>query len=373
MILIQNAHVYAPEDRGICDILVSGNQIVEVAPRIDIRYAGLETIDASGKKAVPGFIDQHVHCTGGGGEGGFASRVPELQLSGAIRAGVTTLVGVLGTDSHTRSVKNLVAKVKGLKAEGLSAYCYTGAYELPSPTLTGTVGDDIMFIDEVIGVKIAHADHRSSHLTRQEMIRLASETRIAGLLSKKPGIVHIHVGPDPHGIEMILDIIRNTDIPAKHFRPTHMGRHPAQAVELTKLGGYADFTASDSTPDLLARLCREANPDLLTMSSDSNGSMPKWNDRMEMVGITAAKMTTLYESTRKLVTDCGMPLEQAVRFTTINVAKGLELYPRKGCLAAGSDADLVLLDGGLQVDTVMAMGRLMMRDGEVLVKGTFED
>ena len=93
----------------------------------------------------------------------------------------------LGTDSFTRSVENLVAKAKGLNEEGITTYCLTGAYEYPSPTLTGRVDKDIAYINEVIGCKLAISDHRSSHVTRQELLRLATQVRLGSLIGGKPG------------------------------------------------------------------------------------------------------------------------------------------------------------------------------------------
>ena len=92
---------------------------------------GCRVLDAAGRRVIPGLIDQHVHITGGGGESGFTSRVPELRFSDSVKAGVTTLVGLLGTDSRTRNVQNLLAKTKALNEEGITAYCLTGAYEIP--------------------------------------------------------------------------------------------------------------------------------------------------------------------------------------------------------------------------------------------------
>ena len=45
----------------------------------------------------------HSHITGGGGEAGPASRCPEARLSELLDAGITTVVGVIGTDTVTRS------------------------------------------------------------------------------------------------------------------------------------------------------------------------------------------------------------------------------------------------------------------------------
>lgn len=374
--LIKNADIYTPAPIGTGDILLCNDRVITVGGKIEFDYPGTRVIDAGGRKVIPGLIDQHVHVTGGGGESGFASRVPELMFSSVVEAGVTTIVGTLGTDSRTRSVENLFAKTKALNEEGVTAYCLTGAYEYPSPNLTGTVGNDIIFVNECIGCKLAISDHRSSNVSKQELVHLASEVRVAGLLSHKPGILTLHTGTDPVQLDMIMDIIRTTPIPAKHFRPSHVGRMIDAAAAFAKEGGYIDFTSDVDSSGVAAKLKEaidKAPFDRITLSSDSNGSMPKWGPNQELIGITAAKMTSLYNCILALHKEQGVPFEKAICLITENVAKGLEIYPKKGCLSNESDADLLILDDDLSISWVIAKGKVLMEEKEIIVKGMYED
>lgn len=373
--LIKNVK-FCSREEGVIDILIAGNKIAEIGKDINYDRKNVTCINGSGKVVIPGYIDQHVHVTGGGGEGGYRNRVPELMLSRCIKGGVTTLVGLLGTDATTRSVENLVAKTKELKEGGLTAYCLTGAYEYPSPTLTGSVKRDIVFVEEVIGVKIAISDHRCSNMSREDLIRLASEARLGGVLSGKPGIVHLHVGAGKGCLDMIMDIVNNEDIPISVFRPTHLGPKLEAALRFADLGGYIDFTTGTdikNTARIVTEALKRAPAGSVTLSTDSNGSMPKWNDKREVIGIGVGEITTLHETVLSMVQDQGVTLSDAIKVCTENVAKALSLYPCKGKIAEGSDADLLLLDERLQIDTVLAGGQIMMQDKEVLRKGVFED
>lgn len=366
--LIKNAEVYAPQPMGKQDILLCNEKIIAIEPNISFDFGEVTVIDAEGLVAVPGFIDQHVHVLGGGGEGSFRSRCPELDFSQTVTNGVTTVVGMLGTDSMTRSVENLVAKTKALNEDGITAYCLTGAYEYPSPTLTGSVKKDVTFIQECIGVKIAISDHRNSCITTQELARLAADVRQASLFSGKVGVVHMHTGKGKAGLSQVMAIVENTDVPIKHFRPTHCGNQFEDAVKFAEMGGWVDFTtyedSSRSAAILKHALTSIENKDHITCSSDSNGSMPKWNDKGEMIGMGVGSMKTLYSAIKALVQQENVPLEDALSLITCNVAKGLEIYPQKGCLAVNSDADIVLLDKELNIHSVLAKGKVMVENGE---------
>lgn len=374
MYLVKNVKLFDPQPMGKVDILVTNDRVAAVGNDLHPQIPGLTVIDGTGKTAVPGFIDQHVHVTGGGGEGGFNSRTPELMLSTVIKAGVTTLVGLLGTDSYTKSVENVLAKTKEFNADGITAYCLTGAYVYPPVTVTGSVSKDIVYIKEILGCKLAISDHRCSRPTKEELIRLASDIRMAALVSGKPGILHIHLGGCGRQLEDIIEIVEEAYLPIKHFRPTHLDCNPKAALRFMELGGWADFTAEPSKTDELYDVMQKAGIEHLTVSSDSNGSIPVWNEaRDQVVAVKVGGMDPLYEIIRNLVVDFNVPMETAIQLITSNVAKALELYPEKGTVRPGSHADMVLLDENLHIDTVMAMGKLMMKDKQLLAKGAFEE
>ena len=376
--LLKNCDLWSPEHLGRRDVFVAGGKIVAVEPELAIDFPGLETIDLKGAKLVPGLIDQHIHVTGGGGEGGWQSRCPELVFSELVRAGVTTFLGVSGTDSMSRSIENLLAKVRGLAAEGASGWMWTSNYAFPPTTITRDVKTDLFAIPEVLGVKIALGDHRSSWPTTDELLRLASEVRIAGMLTGKVGFVHVHLGDRPTAFDLMEACIA-TGIPAKHFRPTHTGRHPEvfrRACEFAKAGGIMDITTGGgnylgtAADTLRAALAAGVPAERITLSSDGHGSMPRFNDAGEMVGLAVGLINCNKETIGELAKDLG--LETALRFMTTNVAHALNLT-EKGAIVPGADADMLVVDDAFEPQWVFMRGRIAMREGELLMKGAFEE
>jgi len=383
--VLKHGTVYAPEKLGVRDILIAGDKILRVAEHID-EYDNLpdaQIIDLAGKIVVPGYIDLHEHITGGGGEQGPGSRCPEMKLSELVRSGVTTVLGLLGTDGTTRSIENLLAKCKSLNEEGITSYMLTGAYGYPSNTLLGSVERDVMLIAECVGVKVAVSDHRSSNPGAKELANLATDARRGGLLGGRAGITVMHMGGGKAAMDPILQMLDETDLPAKNLLPTHMGRTEKlmeQGREFIKRGGTIDITAGD-TPEKtvksaakIAKLYREGvDFSKITSSSDGCGSMPRFDAAGNCIGLTYASPLSLHRQIKALVNNEGLPLEDALRIMTVNPAEVLCKTGIKGCIAAGADADLLALDGELDICDVFAMGKDAMRDGKVLLKGKFED
>lgn len=372
--LLRGARLYTPQEIGVGDLLVCEGKIAAIAPSLDsVRLPDLTVIDASGKRLLPGLIDQHVHLTGGGGESSFQSRIPELTLPDCTTAGVTTAVGVLGTDSLTRSPENLLAKAKGLTEQGITVYCLTGSYSLPSPTITGSVKKDIVFIGEILGVKLAISDHRGALPSARELARLALDVRQAALLSGKAGVVHLHIGGGKAGLSPVFEALELSDVPIRHFRPTHMENAFSDALRFAGQGGYIDFTADEDLPLVAKTLLRafsQTDPALISLSSDAGGSIPVWNEKKELIGIGIGRMHPLLATVRELIVTHHMPAEQALSIVTKNVAKAL-LLPEKGELFVGADADLLLADADWRIDSVYAKGRPMVQDGKPVSLGYF--
>lgn len=379
-LLIKNARVFAPNDLGRQNVLMVGEQIAAIGPDLTCDLPDLETIDASGRILTPGFFDQHIHVTGGGGEGGPATRTPELVLSELIRSGTTSVVGVSGTDFTTRSVPNLLAKVRALKTEGVSAWMYTSNYRYPATTLTDSVANDLFFVPEVLGVKIALGDHRSSFPTTQQVLALLADIRVGGMIAGKTGFLHIHLGNIPGAFAMFDEIIAR-GFPVRHIRPTHCGRirHVFDAaVEFALKGGHIDITTGASccfdnaSLAVLAALEAGVDPKLITLSTDGHGSVPRFNEKGEMAGLGVGGVEGNLLAFKRLVGDYGMAIEKALPFVTSNVASALGLADQ-GVVAKGACGNACLFTEDFRLTDVVARGRVMMREGEVVVKGTFEE
>ena len=382
--LLKNAEVYAPAYLGKKDVLVIADKVVRIEDEIT-GYEGLpevEIFDLTGKKLLPGYIDMHMHITGGGGEQGPASRVPEAMLSQITSCGITTVLGLLGTDGVTRSVENLVAKARALTEEGITAYCLTGAYGMPSPTITGSVEKDIMMVPPIIGTKIAVSDHRSSNPQGEELIAIGSATRRGGMLANVAGLVTMHMGSGVGKLDPLFYALDHSDIPAKNFLPTHMLRtHDLmeEGAKLVRRGGYFDMTAGSTDEDMelgaekiMEILSWEGmSTDHLTMSSDAFGSQPKFNAQGECIGLTYCSPKYLHLTIKSLVRR-GLALEEAIKLLTSTPAEMLGKAGIKGCVACGAEADLLVLDDALDSDSLFAKGKLVIKKKAIVLKGRFE-
>lgn len=355
--LIENGEIYVPEPRGRQPVLLIGDRIAKMGD-IDAVRAGalglpLEVIDASGCIVTPGLIDPHEHLTGGSGEEGFASRTPALQLSEIASWGITTVVGCLGVDATTRTLTALLARVKGLSEEGLTAFLYTGHYGMPPVTFTGSVREDLIVVAEVIGVgEIAVSDHRAPQATARELERIVVESHVGGMLAGKAGVTHFHVGEGKRRMKVLFELLDDYEVEPALLYPTHVHRTPEllpEAAELSRRGVTVDMDAAQ--PDL-GRSIRDfldlgGEAERLTLSSDADSSAPR----------------QLFEAFREAVQKFGLPLARVLPMVTANTARVLKLAG-KGKIEPGADADvLVLRRDSLEIVEVIARGRRLVSGG----------
>lgn len=387
MKLFKQVEVFSPQSLGIKDVLVAGDKIIAVEDTITNMDAPfIEVIECQNQLLVPGFVDSLVHISGGGGEGGYATRTPEMDIKEAFIGGVTTVIGALGTDAESRSLENLLAKAHGLDEQGLSVYCHTGSYHFPMVSILSSVKRDIMFIDKFIGVgEVAIADHRSSQMTAEEMARVASKARIGGMLSGKAGVVSIHVGDETDQLTLLHKVIEGFDIPITQFYPTHINRTELTlqaGFEFAKQGGQIDFTTS-TTPQIIDQgeipaakaLARAINEGIgiehITMSSDGNASLPIFDEKGQLIDLQVGRVKSLHQSMVDAVQQYGVDFQLALSAITSSPSDILKLK-YKGRIAVNKDADINLLDKDtLAVRHVFAKGKHVFKEGEIINTTSF--
>jgi beta-aspartyl-dipeptidase (metallo-type) len=381
--LLRAADVHAPAPQGVLDVLVAGDRVVHVGAAEDVLGTGarIATVDLDGRRVVPGFVDAHVHVTGGGGEAGPASSVPPLPLEAYTTAGTTSVVGLLGTDDEVRTTASLLARVRALRQEGLSAWAWTGGYHLPPTTLTGSVRGDLVHLEPVIGVgELAISDHRSSQPTLDELLRVASDVHVAGLLAGKAGVVHLHVGDGPRGLALVWQALEGSELPASVWHPTHVNRRTAlfdEACDLVRAGVTVDVTAFpvaegedalDAPAAVALFLDRGLPADRLTVSTDAGGSLPEFDADGRVTRVDVGQPRALAETLAALLS-AGRDLVDVLPLVTANPARHLRL-PGVGTITAGGRADLVVLgDDHLPTD-VLVGGAWHVRDRAAVVTGT---
>ena len=340
MKLIKNIQIYAPENLGVKDVLISDSKIERIDNHIELSYP-IETMDGTGCILTPGLIDRHVHITGGGGEAGFISRARPIDVQEILDAGITTVIGLLGTDGYTRSTKELFAKAKELTQKGVHTYILTGSYAYPSNTLTSSMEDDIVFIDSILGVKLALSDHRSSHVTEEELTRLASKIRTASLIAGKQANLTIHMGDEKQALDLVFNILEKADIPVSLFQPTHCTRNPhlfEEAKRFTDMGGTIDITC-DGNGKTLSYIQQIKNTEKVTISSDAQGSWSTYNEDGSVKEIGITPISNLKKEFIYLKNELGY--ENALPFFTKNVANVLG-FKHIGQVKEGFDCDLVI-------------------------------
>ena len=395
MFILRNADIYAPGHIGLRDILISGERIAWISePGLTVGNIATEEYDAAGRAVAPGFIDNHVHVLGGGGGLGFHSRAPELQTSQLTRVGTTSIIGMIGYDQSTKDMRALVGKTKALVNDGISAFALSGAtLRHPVPTLTGDLCNDIAFTEEIIGVgevSISELGYGYDSLGpgAQYIAETLVQALLVGRLAGKGGILCMQVPPYfGQCLRPLFEMLDRSGLPITQMVPSHVNqtdRYMEDAAIWGNRGGWVDIGAnyrpdnnyerSTDPAEAVTQLLEAGVPAAqILVSSDGNGAPPK-EEKGEATPTRANYMpvSSLHMVWRQLVEQKRVGVEDALAMVTSNVAKAYHLK-RKGGVAVGMDADLVVFDPDWQVDTVIARGNLMVEDGAVKVRSMFEE
>ncbi|MDO7976586.1 amidohydrolase family protein [Oceanotoga teriensis] len=218
----------------------------------------------------------------------------------------------------------------------------------------------------------------------EDLVKVASQARVGGILSNKAGIINIHLGDGKENFSKILQVVENTEIPITQFLPTHCTRNPKvfeEALKYAKKGGYIDFTTSTTHKFLengetkcskALKITLEKNIPIenITFTSDGQGSLPKFDSKGNFIGLDIGKSSSLYEEVKNAIIKENIPIEKAIKVITENPAKILKLK-NKGTIEEQKDADIVILDKDLEINTVISMGKIMIENKKIKVKNTF--
>lgn len=356
VLVLKNAEVYAPLPIGRKDILCFEGKIVKIGEvkmeHIEQLEVPFEVLDLDGAIVFPGLIDSHEHIIGGSGEQGYKSRSPEIGIAEIVRGGITTVIGCIGVDTFTRNMQSLLAMAKNYNEEGLTAYIWSGGYDVPPTTLTGSVKTDMILVPEVIGAgEVAISDVRSSKPSLHELARLVSDAYNGSLFTGKCGVTHFHMGDGREYLNPLFDLLEHFDIRPFSLYPTHVNRNAEllkEGCRITKSSVMIDFDCcgGDLIPSLRSFVEHEGDFNFLTLSSDASFVGPDF----------------LYQQMMESLSYFEWPLEKILPLVTSNPARVLKLQT-KGSIDVGMDADLVVVDPStFEIFHVIANGKIFMRD-----------
>ena len=162
--------------------------------------------------------------------------------------------------------------------------------------------------------EIAISDERSGVPTAHELARIAHDVYTSGILCKKAGVIHLHVGGGTSRLELLRELIDKHNVKPGRLYPTHISRSRellAEAVDLAKRGSFVDIdTVDEDLPKQLALYFELKGPgEKLTVSSDSSTTGPM----------------NLLEQFRSCVLRGGIALEKVLALVTSNTAGVLKL------------------------------------------------
>ncbi|WP_431939900.1 dihydroorotase [Nocardia grenadensis] len=372
------------------DVLIRAGRIAGiVAP--DAPEPAREVVDLRGATVLPGAIDPHVHL-------GKDIRVPrdpddaDLETASAVAGGVTTMLAylmssepyedvftaardvmaahsrtdfgfhfVLGTPEHLRALPSYVTEL------GVSSFKFFMNFRGDEGKYLGMPGNDDAFMYDILGLTADHGAMVNPHPENVELVwRLREQPRdeTKGPLwawhNSRPAYVEAEAQQRVSYLASVtgasMYAVHTSSAAALAATRMHRAGYPNLFVETctqyltlsteSSCGTYGKVNPPLRPPaDIEALWAGLAAGEVDTVGSDHNArhrinkEKDIWSASAGFPGLGAMLPLTLSEGLAR-----GVPLERLVDATSTRSAKLFGMYPRKGTIAVGSDADLVVID-----------------------------
>jgi len=364
-------------------ILVEDHSIRWIGPRAAaVLPPGTKEVGAHGLTAIPGFVDVHIH--GAAGRDVMEATPDALAaVAGCIaRHGTTSFVATTVSAGVEQTVSSLSGLARAIHSQSkdsrgaLEAECVGVHLEGPflSAARRGVHPRDQLIApsQELLARLLTAADGCARILTLAPELPGSEETIEA---ARKAGLV-VAAG---HTDAKYAEAQRAIECGVRHAVHVFNAMRPFSHRETGVIG--AVLTDARVTTEVIADgvhvddpalriLLASKGPEKVILVTDATAAtgMPDGNYRLGSVEVTvsggvcrnregnlAGSTLTLDRAVRRMVS-LGLPLATAAQMATMNPARLLGIEEKKGRLAPGADADIVLLDGSLQVAQVFTRG-----------------
>lgn len=410
-LVIRGGQVVTPHSVGELDIGIQGEKIVAVGWPGTLAADAGRLIDARGKLVIPGGIEPHAHIgipvpPDWTGQAEVMTQPPEAASRAAAFGGVTTIIDFAG-DLSRKALSGLsrrpMLETIERRREAFRTHCYTDFafhYIIAGEVRPETVGEIREALEEGLGsFKIFTVNHPVRVPWGHLWSVFAEVAKHGGIMAvhaededivqymtaklKREGqdqgynlhLVHNNLSEDL-AFRNVLRLARHTGVGVYFVHVTakegvtaiEEARSEEQAVYGEALHNYLQFTCEDYqkpggtaihtypaikfADDRDALIAGMLDGRLATTATDEYTTYkgPKlWGDTIETVcGGHNGIETRIPVAFTKLVVERNMSLQRFVDVTSANAAKILGLYPQKGAIQPGSDADLCLIDPTLK-------------------------
>jgi dihydropyrimidinase len=397
-LLIKNGEIITADSRRHADIYCEGETITRIGPGLEAP-PGAEVIDAAGKYVFPGFIDPHVHITLPF-MGTSAKDTYETGSKAALVGGTTTLIEMccpsraedtLAGFEHwlaqaagrsacdftfhmgaTRFDDRTESELREIVRRGLSSFkiflAYKGAFGIDDTELYR-----VLKLARELGVIVtAHCENETLIFERQKELIAAGVTGPAGHHESRPPVV------EAEGVHHLMSF---AELTGAHTYIVHLSCQQAlaEAVAARRRGvnvaietliqylvldkSYAERPDFEGAKYVMSPPLRDASNQAVLWAGLRDGVIQTVATDHAPFDFAGQKhmgerdftkipngIPSLEERINLLYTygvKAGrIDLHTLVNAASTQVAKLFDLYPRKGCIQPGADADLVVFDPG---------------------------